>query len=449
MSHVDEGALHAYLDGALDEYPAAEADAIRTHLDECGACRSRLEAERAVRQEASTILDLAAPEVEVPTFEELRAYVQATRPTPRPATRLYRMGWAASIVLAVGAGWMLRGGQVDVLSEARVASAPVAMDGLSGAAADAAPAAEAPARGFAQPGGAVATESFAEDVAAGARADRAVVVVEAPRQQQDAASEGLARTVTSAPAELQARPDPAATLEQGDRKAIGEEEPVARDENLARRATSVVVADADAAVDSGARFADDLARRNESTALALDEIVVTGSAADVGAGAAGFDSAGALGRSSTAEPENLVVDRAEAESRERAAPAPTAPVTAQLRVQGGQLADARDVDLAVEADAEEVVDDLPLVIPGLEVVSYAALAEGTAPSGLHIIQRLESGEILDIYHLPEGVEVSVLGPLEEGRSELVLLRQSGAVVLRAVATQAELVELAERWEPEG
>ena len=42
MSHIDEGALHAYLDGALDSYPAAEATRIREHLESCAACAARL-----------------------------------------------------------------------------------------------------------------------------------------------------------------------------------------------------------------------------------------------------------------------------------------------------------------------------------------------------------------------------------------------------------------------
>ena len=76
MSHVDEGALHAYLDGALDEYPAAEARRVREHLEDCAECAERLEVERRVRGDASAMLGLAAPRVEAPSFEELRAYVR-------------------------------------------------------------------------------------------------------------------------------------------------------------------------------------------------------------------------------------------------------------------------------------------------------------------------------------------------------------------------------------
>jgi len=109
MSHIDEGALHAYLDGALDEYPAAEARWVREHLDTCGECADRLAAERRVRERADEILALAAPRVEAPTFEELRAYVRRSQGVSRVSVRLYRIGWAASVVLALGTGWLLRG----------------------------------------------------------------------------------------------------------------------------------------------------------------------------------------------------------------------------------------------------------------------------------------------------------------------------------------------------
>jgi anti-sigma factor RsiW len=45
MPHVDEGLLHAYLDGEL---AGAERDQVLAHLTECAACRSRLDEERAL-----------------------------------------------------------------------------------------------------------------------------------------------------------------------------------------------------------------------------------------------------------------------------------------------------------------------------------------------------------------------------------------------------------------
>ncbi|MBM4185483.1 MAG: hypothetical protein FJ207_14905, partial [Gemmatimonadetes bacterium] len=141
MSHVDEGALHAYLDGALDEYPAAEARRIREHVETCAMCMERLAEERKVREDANAILGLAAPQVEVPTFEELRAYVVRTTKAERStmSVRLYRMSWAASVVLALGTGWMLRGGEaVPIAPLERAGGADVAATAQEAAAAPAA-----------------------------------------------------------------------------------------------------------------------------------------------------------------------------------------------------------------------------------------------------------------------------------------------------------------------
>lgn len=107
MSHVDEGILHAYLDGALDalsdagELPdGATAADVRAHLDSCADCRARLETERAVRESAGLVMhDLPSPGSIVPELPAL------TTPSPR-RKRWVPIGWAASIVLAVGAGWI-------------------------------------------------------------------------------------------------------------------------------------------------------------------------------------------------------------------------------------------------------------------------------------------------------------------------------------------------------
>ena len=45
MSHVDEGTLHAYLDGEL---PAPERERWAVHIAACAECRTRLEEERAL-----------------------------------------------------------------------------------------------------------------------------------------------------------------------------------------------------------------------------------------------------------------------------------------------------------------------------------------------------------------------------------------------------------------
>lgn len=130
MSHVDEGALHAYLDGALDEFPEAEAERVRLHLERCERCVGELEVARRLRAEAETILGLASPDVALPTLEELRAVEKRRRPaSPGVRRGLQRLGWAASVAVAMGAGWLLREGQlrqVDVASVAPIAQADVA-----------------------------------------------------------------------------------------------------------------------------------------------------------------------------------------------------------------------------------------------------------------------------------------------------------------------------------
>ncbi|MGD8282319.1 MAG: hypothetical protein PVF69_14250 [Gemmatimonadota bacterium] len=136
MSHVDDGMLHAYLDGALDEYPPVEAVRVREHLDACDECRSRLEGARAIRDQAASILGVAAPPVDVPPLEELRSHARAQAPARTGgASYLHRLGWVASIALALGTGWMLRGERgapTDRPLEARVPAEQAGADVRSG-----------------------------------------------------------------------------------------------------------------------------------------------------------------------------------------------------------------------------------------------------------------------------------------------------------------------------
>src|ERR1051326_1447335 len=58
MSHVDEGTLHAYLDGELSSSERAAVDA---HLGQCGECRAALAEERALLERARALLASAPP----------------------------------------------------------------------------------------------------------------------------------------------------------------------------------------------------------------------------------------------------------------------------------------------------------------------------------------------------------------------------------------------------
>ena len=120
MSHVDEGTLHAYLDGEL---PSGERAALESHLAQCASCRAQLAEERALFERATALLGSTRPaERAVPPFEQVR------RAPRRPWHLRTGFAWAASLVLAVGFGYYLSGAlQPASQPEAQPEAQPVAM----------------------------------------------------------------------------------------------------------------------------------------------------------------------------------------------------------------------------------------------------------------------------------------------------------------------------------
>ena len=124
MRHVTDGELHAFLDGAMDILPGERGKEVRDHFSSCPVCRERLQDEELIRSQAKGILgDPALGELVLPTFEELRERAEApgsdsVAPKGKSDTEIHYRGpmrglslaWAATIVLALGVGWM--GGQV-------------------------------------------------------------------------------------------------------------------------------------------------------------------------------------------------------------------------------------------------------------------------------------------------------------------------------------------------
>lgn len=121
MSHVADGELHAWLDGALGHESPEEAGRVAAHLKGCGDCRARLEEARELRERAGEILGGAAPAPGgLPPFEELEARAAARgdadeapggpgRGLRRPSVGPLRaLAWAASLLLGVGLGWTAR-----------------------------------------------------------------------------------------------------------------------------------------------------------------------------------------------------------------------------------------------------------------------------------------------------------------------------------------------------
>ncbi len=125
MSHVDDGTLHAYLDGELAPEEARGVDA---HLAQCPACRERLEQERALITRAGELLALAAPpDRELPPFRAGDV---------KPPTRLWwrvrlPLAWAATVVLALGIGTYLgRGVEQGRRTETAADTAPARLRAL-------------------------------------------------------------------------------------------------------------------------------------------------------------------------------------------------------------------------------------------------------------------------------------------------------------------------------
>lgn len=158
MPHVDDGTLHALLDGALRADDPEAAAAAEAHLADCEDCRARLESAAGMRERASGILADAAPVAPgaTPDFEEVRARARASDTAPstipggirRHAPAVHRqarwtrgIAWAASLVLALGTGYLLRD-LVDV---------PMAGDQVEAPAASPTPTSEASERSTERP----------------------------------------------------------------------------------------------------------------------------------------------------------------------------------------------------------------------------------------------------------------------------------------------------------
>ncbi len=112
MSHLDEGVIHALLDG---EIPSAQLPPIQAHLGACSECRARLAGEQEVLATSDRLIEL----IEVPA-----ATTPAVPMRPTPSRRRWprNLAWAATVVLAAGLGYSARGSMLA--SPAREARAP-------------------------------------------------------------------------------------------------------------------------------------------------------------------------------------------------------------------------------------------------------------------------------------------------------------------------------------
>jgi hypothetical protein len=104
MSHIDEGALEAYLDGETKEEERRE---IERHLETCIECRERLVEVTTLSRSVSALLaELEPGPVQPPPWRELeeRAAERMSEPQRRSWLRP-GLAWAASLFLAFSIGW--------------------------------------------------------------------------------------------------------------------------------------------------------------------------------------------------------------------------------------------------------------------------------------------------------------------------------------------------------
>lgn len=102
MSHLDDGLINELLDG---EIPSAQLAPIQEHLGACAACRARLETARLMVMESDDLIEA----LDAPTA---RAAVPVLPFAPRRSAWPRRLAWAASVTIAVSAGYLARGEQL-------------------------------------------------------------------------------------------------------------------------------------------------------------------------------------------------------------------------------------------------------------------------------------------------------------------------------------------------
>lgn len=102
MPHLDEGTLHALLDG---EIPSAELPPIQAHLGGCAECRARLAEEQDLLAESDRLIEVLELPEAAPAVVPVRKAPRRVWPT--------RLAWAATVVLAAGLGYSARGGPLE------------------------------------------------------------------------------------------------------------------------------------------------------------------------------------------------------------------------------------------------------------------------------------------------------------------------------------------------
>lgn len=140
MQHMDEGLLQAWLDGPRGGLPEADRSAVEEHLAHCRQCRARLQALEDMSDEVTSLLAHAegAEDDQIPALDTVMARGRKLeRSIRRPRWRV-ATGWAASVVVALGLGWLANEMRRPALEQAGPADRSEA-GGTAAAVAEAAP----------------------------------------------------------------------------------------------------------------------------------------------------------------------------------------------------------------------------------------------------------------------------------------------------------------------
>ncbi len=246
MQHMDEGLLQAWLDGPRAGLTEEERTEVEAHLDQCSQCLERVEALRAAGRRALELLAVVEGEVddEIPDFAavvrragELGGESEKEAPAsagtsagarvdpetgpeaiPEASRRAgpwwgRRTAWAASILVALGAGWLANEWNATMpdvrLDPLQVTEAPASGESAADVALEAGlPEGAAPESGALDPSAVPALANRAE--AAGEAglvandrppvlADASLVPVEAPSAISDAGAAAAERRVVDSP----------------------------------------------------------------------------------------------------------------------------------------------------------------------------------------------------------------------------------------------------------
>ena len=407
MRHVDEGDLHAWLDGALDQLGDGRAAEVREHLRSCASCREALVAEETLRARADQVLTLAVPRsIDAPPFETLVERAHALQPPVAPAarSRLSRvtwMGWAASVVVALGAGWTARTLEMSPDAEMRVATVPVAE--------------------VRQPVIATAAkqEIASSDAAAG------------PEPQRVADREGVSSYGS-----------------RGTSRPVREE--AAAPPLIGSVAESLAAPEAQAAAVEAPSAAPPTAPAPAAPQVATEQRPVA-------------PATNAVASPRAARPTVLVSRRPRPGESAALAAAPrrsglgiqrgadTTSVRGLFALGGVRGTGASKVALSTDADIDEAVD---LIVPELPVLRVEWTEVSPGRPGLRVLQRLSPADTLEVRFVRSGgaaadaaadpLEAGVGVPLRAGWSQVVRVHRDGWLVARAPMKVEELEDLVDR-----